>query len=136
MQDPLTLLCRGWSVAIRLPPGWAMERRDSVVIARKSPVEGVFIEAVEKVAAYSLWEVAETAMRRNVTQGEPDRFPAVFAGHPAFGYEWTDGVQWVLTWWLELDPECCARVDYANGTVGRIREQADRLLPPIDFVRA
>jgi len=133
MLDRSVVLCRGWTIVLRFPPDWLLEQRDNLVIARKNSVEDLSIAAVEKVAQYSLWDVAEAAMQRHVRQGEPDRFPAVVSGHPAFGYEWSDGVQTILTWWLELDSEFCARVEYANGTPGRIRDQSDTLLAAIEI---
>jgi hypothetical protein len=133
MSDRSMLLAPGWTVTVRLGPGWTLERRDNSVTARKTDVEDLWIGSIAKVASYSLWEVAEAAMRRHVGQGEPDRFPAIVSGRPAFGYEWSDGAQTVVTWWLELDAEWYARVEYTIGTMGCIREQADAMLAAVEI---
>jgi hypothetical protein len=47
-------------------------------------------------------ELADTQMRRFVRQGEPERFDDLVGTAPAQGYQWTDGVRDIATWFVQV----------------------------------
>jgi hypothetical protein len=49
----------------------------------------------------ALLELAEAQMRRFVRQGEPERFDDHVGAVAAQGYEWTNGVQEIATWFVQ-----------------------------------
>lgn len=68
--------------------------------------------------AGSLATYAEREMARHVRQGEPSRFSDRIGGLEALGYEWTDGVMDIATWFVAPSPSVGVRVDHAISALG------------------
>jgi hypothetical protein len=98
------LLIAPWWVALELPAGWEIDRmpsRAELIVARPRGEKEWFlgIEPVE-LGMYTMWEVAQAAMRRHAPYGPPEVFAEVVDGRGAFYFAWTDGVMDVGTWWV------------------------------------
>ncbi len=60
-------------------------------------------------------EYARRIMERHVRQGLPVESSCVLSGLPALEYQWTDGVAWVVTWFIERKPNHVSRIELAQS---------------------
>jgi hypothetical protein len=58
-------------------------------------------------------ELAEARMRRFVRDGEPESFADLVGGLAAQGYNWTDGVRNIATWFVQLADELVVEIHVA-----------------------
>ena len=71
---------------------------------------------------------AHRVMLRHVPQGRPTEFASIIDGRPAVGFEWTDGVSDVATWFVEGPNRVWYRIDCTEkpslGEDGKYRYQS------------
>jgi hypothetical protein len=106
MQPPLDALA-----SVQPPPGWQrVERPNGTAFADESALDSydgdvtsvplmLFVSVLDP-AGHSVQRVAEDLMSRRVRQGYPGRFDAVISGLPALGFDWTDGIMEILSYFV------------------------------------
>ena len=65
----------------------------------------------------------EPLMARRVPQGWPERFAAQIDGRAARGFDWTDGVNSILSWFVGLDDGRCVEVCFSKNAFIRTQPE-------------
>jgi hypothetical protein len=73
-------------------------------------------------------EFAEALMRRRVANGEPERFDDLLGTVPALGYEWTDGIHDIATWFVKPTDDVAVEI---LVTLPGLSEPSGRYRDPI-----
>ncbi|MFO0547069.1 MAG: hypothetical protein U0271_01710 [Polyangiaceae bacterium] len=100
-----------WGVAFA--PEIELERADGKV---EFAALNLLVQVVSLAPGEGSTEVVESRMAGRVQRGHPGRFAAVVAGRPARGFDWTDGVQDILSFFVELH-DCLVELSLARAAL-------------------
>ncbi|MCB9687402.1 MAG: hypothetical protein H6738_03850 [Alphaproteobacteria bacterium] len=71
-------------------------------------------------------------MARRVRQGRPERFDARIGDRAARGFDWTDGVDSILSWFVDLDGGALVEISLAmHPSAGRTGDSVRALAKPL-----
>jgi hypothetical protein len=111
-----------WKYEMELLEGWSGDPQAGA----KGPANGSLrIEGIQLDGFVHTYERAEAEMKGK----HVDRFPAIVANRPAYGYLHTEDAHQVITWFAELPGDLVVRVDFSRDvSAGDVRAAGEALL--------